>query len=78
MLQTVIRSWETLDVRYDGWAATTDERHKHVVQGMLQHLHDKRWMGTGLKLKRIQKLYNSVPSPLRELQFWPPTTVCDP
>lgn len=32
--------WTKLNVRYDGWAATTDDRHKRVVQAMLQKLHD--------------------------------------
>ncbi len=32
--------WDKLNVRYDGWAATTDDRHKRVVQAMLQKLHD--------------------------------------
>ncbi|TDU81855.1 methionyl-tRNA synthetase [Prosthecobacter fusiformis] len=32
--------WEKLNVRYDGWAATTDPVHKRVVQTMLQKLHD--------------------------------------
>lgn len=32
--------WDLLNVRYDGWAATTDDRHKRVVQAMLQKLHD--------------------------------------
>jgi methionyl-tRNA synthetase len=32
--------WERLNVRFDGWAATVDSRHKRVVQAMLQKLHD--------------------------------------
>jgi methionyl-tRNA synthetase len=32
--------WEKLNVCYDGWAATTDVRHKRVVRAMLQRLHD--------------------------------------
>ncbi len=32
--------WEKLNVRYDSWAATTDDKHKRVVQAMLQKLHD--------------------------------------
>ena len=35
-----IALWEKLNVRYDGWAATTDDRHKRVVQAVLQKLHD--------------------------------------
>lgn len=33
--------WDKLNVRYDGWAATTDPKHKRVVQAMLQKLHDE-------------------------------------
>lgn len=32
--------WDKLNVRYDGWAATTDPKHKRVVQKILQKLHD--------------------------------------
>lgn len=32
--------WDKLNVRFDGWAATTDDKHKRVVQAMLQKLHD--------------------------------------
>ncbi|MEI6350971.1 MAG: methionine--tRNA ligase [Verrucomicrobiota bacterium] len=32
--------WEKLEVRYDNWAATTDELHQGVVQKILQRLHD--------------------------------------
>jgi len=32
--------WEKLGVHYDGWAATTDEKHIRVVQAVLQKLHD--------------------------------------
>ena len=34
--------WEKLEVRYDGWAATTDPLHKKCVQGMLQRLYDEK------------------------------------
>jgi methionyl-tRNA synthetase len=34
--------WKKLDVRYDGWAATTDPLHKECVQGMLQRLWDEK------------------------------------
>ncbi len=37
-----IALWEKLDVRYDGWAATTDPSHKKCVQGMLQRLYDEK------------------------------------
>jgi methionyl-tRNA synthetase len=36
-----IALWDKLDVRYDGWAATTDPLHKKCVQGMLQRLFDQ-------------------------------------
>ncbi len=32
--------WDKLNVRYDGWAATTEPKHKLVVQKILQMLHD--------------------------------------
>jgi methionyl-tRNA synthetase len=37
-----IALWEKLEVRYDGWAATTDPLHKRCVQGMLQRLCDEK------------------------------------
>ena len=37
-----IALWDKLDVRYDGWAATTDPLHKQCVQGMLQRLYDEK------------------------------------
>jgi len=40
--QKFIDLWEKLDVKYDKWAATTDELHKRVVQGMLQRLFDEK------------------------------------
>ena len=33
--------WEKLDVRYDAWAATTDERHKECVRKILTRLNDE-------------------------------------
>ena len=33
--------WDKLDVDYDGWAATTDERHKACVQKILATLHEE-------------------------------------
>ena len=33
--------WEKLEIRYEGWAATTEPLHKHCVQGMLQRLYDE-------------------------------------
>ena len=33
--------WKKLDIRYDVWAATVEDLHKHCVQGMLQRLWDE-------------------------------------
>ncbi|NJM38111.1 MAG: methionine--tRNA ligase [Akkermansiaceae bacterium] len=33
--------WEKLDVKYDGWAETIDERHKHCVRTILTELKDQ-------------------------------------
>jgi methionyl-tRNA synthetase len=33
--------WEKLGISYDGWAATTDARHRKCVQRILQRLHDE-------------------------------------
>jgi methionyl-tRNA synthetase len=52
--------WDKLNVRYDGWAATTDPRHKRVVQAMLQKLHD-----CGQLYKQAYKGFYSV----RQEQF---------
>src|SRR6266513_5957226 len=38
--QKFIDLWKKLDVKYDEWAETTDERHQRVVRGILQHLYD--------------------------------------
>jgi methionyl-tRNA synthetase len=34
--------WDKLDVRYDQWAATTDQRHKTCVRAILQRLWDDK------------------------------------
>ncbi len=39
--------WTSLEVEYDGWAATTDERHKKVVRAILQRLWDDHDPATG-------------------------------
>ena len=39
--------WEKLGVRYDGWAATTDAKHKECVRAILQRLWDDKDPGTG-------------------------------
>ncbi len=33
--------WDLLDVKYDGWAATTDVRHKRQVRAVVQKLYDQ-------------------------------------
>src|SRR5436190_490711 len=38
--QKFIELWKKLGVRYDEWAETTSDRHKKVVQGILQRLFD--------------------------------------
>jgi methionyl-tRNA synthetase len=38
--QNFVDLWKKLDVRYDEWAETTSDRHKRVVQGILQRLFD--------------------------------------
>jgi methionyl-tRNA synthetase len=52
--------WEKLGVKYDGWAATTDDRHKRVVQAILTRLHD-----AGQLYKAARKGFYSV----RQEQF---------
>ncbi|CAN5561867.1 methionine--tRNA ligase [soil metagenome] len=52
--------WEKLDVEYDGWAATTAERHKECVRGILQRLWNE-----GKIYKDTQAGYYSV----RQEQF---------
>ena len=55
-----IALWEKLEVRFDGWAATTDPMHKRCVQGMLQRLYDE-----GQIYKDKQEGYYSI----RQEQF---------
>jgi methionyl-tRNA synthetase len=38
--QKFVELWKKLGVQYDEWAETTTERHKQVVQGILQRLFD--------------------------------------
>jgi methionyl-tRNA synthetase len=38
--QKFVDLWKKLDVQYNEWAETTNERHKKVVQGILQRLFD--------------------------------------
>jgi methionyl-tRNA synthetase len=58
--QKFIDLWKKLDVQYDEWAETTRERHKKVVQGILQRLFDE-----GQIYKDKQSGYYSV----RQEQF---------
>lgn len=52
--------WEQLGISYDGWAATTDPRHKACVQKILTNLKDQ-----GLLYKKAYKGFYSV----RQEQF---------
>jgi methionyl-tRNA synthetase len=52
--------WVKLGVEYDGWAATTDPRHKRCVQAILQRLNDE-----GQIYKKAEGGYYSV----RQEQF---------
>ena len=47
--------WERLEVKYDGWAETTDPRHVVIVQSLLQQLHDN-----GQLYKRNTKRFYST------------------
>ena len=58
--QKFVDLWKKLDVQYDEWAETTSERHKKVVQGILQRLFD-----AGQIYKDKQSGYYSV----RQEQF---------
>jgi methionyl-tRNA synthetase len=58
--QNFIDLWKKLDVQYDEWAETTSDRHKKVVQGILQRLFDE-----GQIYKDKQSGYYSV----RQEQF---------
>src|SRR5207245_11294385 len=40
--QKFVDLWKKLDVKYDEWAETTSDRHKDVVQGILQRLFDEK------------------------------------
>ena len=58
--QKFVDLWKKLDVQYDEWAETTDERHQRVVQGILRRLFDD-----GQIYKDKQEGYYSV----RQEQF---------
>src|SRR6266581_5488989 len=58
--QKFVDLWKKLDVQYDEWAETTSDRHKKVVQGILQRLFDE-----GQIYKDKQSGYYSV----RQEQF---------
>lgn len=55
-----VELWDKLGIRYDRWAATTDDVHKRCVQAILQHLWD-----TGHFYKASQAGFYSV----RQEQF---------
>ena len=55
-----IKLWDKLDVKYDGWAETMDERHKACVQKILSKLHAE-----GQIYKKQYKGYYSI----RQEQF---------
>ncbi|MGJ8676958.1 MAG: methionine--tRNA ligase [Akkermansiaceae bacterium] len=55
-----VKLWEKLNVQYDGWAETMDERHKTCVQKILTKLHDE-----GQIYKKQYKGYYSI----RQEQF---------
>ncbi|MGC3990543.1 MAG: methionine--tRNA ligase [Chthoniobacteraceae bacterium] len=59
--------WEKLDIRYDGWAATTDQLHKDCVRAILQKLWDDRDAGGSSRwiYKKTQRGFYSV----RQEQF---------
>ena len=42
LTQKFVDLWKKLDVKYDEWAETTSDRHKKVVQGILQRLWDEK------------------------------------
>ena len=58
--QKFVDLWKKLDVKYDEWAETTSDRHKKVVQGILQRLFE-----AGQIYKDKQSGYYSV----RQEQF---------
>ena len=60
--------WDKLDVRYDGWAATTDPRHKACVQNILQRLWDEKDPATGAS-RWIYKAARSGYYSVRQEQF---------
>jgi methionyl-tRNA synthetase len=60
--------WGKLDVQYDGWAATTDSRHKTCVQKILQRLWDEKDPATGAS-RWIYKAARSGYYSVRQEQF---------
>ena len=60
LTQKFIALWRKLEIRNDGWAATTEPLHKRCVQGMLQRLFDE-----GQIYKDKQEGYYSI----RQEQF---------
>ena len=41
LIFVIVDLWKKLDVKYDEWAETTSDRHKRVVQEILQRLFDE-------------------------------------
>jgi methionyl-tRNA synthetase len=66
--QKFVDLWKKLDVKYDEWAETTSERHKKVVQGILQRLWDDKDPATG-KSRWIYKAKQDGYYSVRQEQF---------
>ena len=66
--QKFLDLWRKLDVRYDGWAATTDPAHKAGVRAILQRLWDDRDPATGAS-RWIYKDTRSGHYSVRQEQF---------
>src|SRR6266567_7711095 len=59
--------WKKLGVEYDGWAATTDDRHKNCVRAILQRLWDEK--GADGQSKWIYKKSEGGYYSVRQEQF---------
>jgi methionyl-tRNA synthetase len=66
--QKFIDLWKKLDVKYDEWAETTRDRHKNVVQGILQRLWDEKDPTTS-ESHRIYKAKQAGSYSVRQEQF---------
>jgi methionyl-tRNA synthetase len=56
-----IALWEKLGVKYDGWAATVEPRHKICVQRILQRLWDEGKDLQGQASRLLQRAAGAVP-----------------